>query len=120
MQNQLTLPDKSEFYNEISGPISDEDYKRAQTAYDDLKCENMYDYLLYYLKLDVLLLVDIFTNFRKICLLEDGLDPVHYLTLPHYSWDSALKRLPCKLTHLPSQLNIMSSFNVGFEEALHL
>ena len=93
---------KATFNDLTKRDISDEDYTYACNMFTQLGCSNMYEYLLYYLKADVLLLADVFSKFRNVCLKEDGLDPVHYLTTPHFSWDTALKKLPCRLTHLPS------------------
>ena len=44
-----------------------------------------------YLLGDVLNLVDIIEDFRRMSMREDQLDPLHYLTLPSLSLDSALK-----------------------------
>ncbi|XP_036146767.1 uncharacterized protein LOC118646925 [Monomorium pharaonis] len=44
-----------------------------------------------YLKTDVLLLADVFENFRDKCIESYGLDPAHYYTLPGYTWDAMLK-----------------------------
>jgi len=44
-----------------------------------------------YLKMDVLLLIDIFENFRDICIKSYDLDPEHYYTLPGFTWDVMLK-----------------------------
>ena len=41
-----------------------------------------------YLKTDVLLLTDVFENFRDMCLSYYGLDPVYYYyTLPNFAFD---------------------------------
>ena len=53
--------------------------------------QTMGDYHDLYLKTDVLLLADVFENFRKKCLEYNGLDPAHYYTAPGLSWDAALK-----------------------------
>ena len=44
-----------------------------------------------YLNLDVLLLADVFENFRQTCILDYGLDPAHYYTLPGFTFDAYLK-----------------------------
>ena len=53
--------------------------------------QTMGDYHDLYLKTDVLLLADVFENFRKKCLEYYGLDPAHYYTAPGLSWESSLK-----------------------------
>ena len=44
-----------------------------------------------YLKTYVLLLTDVFENFRDMCLSYYGLDPVYYYTLPNFAFDAMLK-----------------------------
>lgn len=44
-----------------------------------------------YLKSDILLLADVFQNFRKTSLQYYKLDPCHYFTSPGLSWDAMLK-----------------------------
>ena len=41
-----------------------------------------------YLKSDILLLADVFENFRKTCLQYYKLDPYHCFTSPGLSWDT--------------------------------
>jgi hypothetical protein len=45
----------------------------------------------------VLLLADIFENFRNLSIEEYGLDPAHNCTLPGYAWDCMLKLTKVKL-----------------------
>ena len=58
---------------------------------DAFKIRNLGEYHDLYLKTDVLLLADVFENFRKTCLNHYRLDSSHYMTLPGLSWDAMLK-----------------------------
>ena len=49
------------------------------------------DYHNLYPKSDVLLLADLFENFRKTCLKYYSLDPTHYFKSPGLAWDACLK-----------------------------
>ena len=51
----------------------------------------MKDYHTLYNLSDVQLLVDIFENFRSICMNHYRLDPAWYLSAPSLAWDAALK-----------------------------
>jgi hypothetical protein len=57
----------------------------------------MEDYHDLYLETDVLLLADVFENFRKVARKLYGLDPCYYCTLPSYGWDAMLKMTKIKL-----------------------
>ena len=46
---------------------------------------------------DVLLLADIFENFRNFSMTNYGLDPAHFTTAPVLSWTAALKYTEVKL-----------------------
>ena len=49
-----------------------------------------------YLKSDILLLADVFENFRKTCLQYFKRDPCHYFTSPGLSWDAVFKMTDIK------------------------
>ena len=49
------------------------------------------DYHDLYLKIDVLLLADVFEKFISTCLDYYRLDPCHYFSSPGLSWDAMLK-----------------------------
>ena len=92
------LPSKEEFYSLLNDEhISDEDYEHAQNVWNTFSLKNMGDYHDLYLKSDVLLLTDVFENFRKICLEYYKLDPCHYFTSPGLSWDAMLNMTNIKL-----------------------
>ena len=57
----------------------------------------MGDYHDLYLKSDILLLADVFENFRSTCLQYYKLDPCHYYTSSGLSWDATLKMTDIKL-----------------------
>lgn len=93
-----SLPSIDKFYNELEGKdISLDDYKRANEVWDLFGCKTIGDYSDLYLKSDVLLLTDIFENFRNTSLTTYQLDPAQYLTSPGLSWEAMLKMTGVKL-----------------------
>ena len=92
------LPRKEEFYSILNDEhISDEDYEHAQDVWNTFSLKNMGEYHDLYLQSDILLLADVFENFRKTCLEYYKLDPCHYFTSPGLSWDAMLKMTDIKL-----------------------
>jgi hypothetical protein len=90
--DETRIPHREAFFDNLSQThISEDDYQRAQKAWNDFECRTMKDYMLAYLKMDVHQLADIFENFRLLTLQEDGLDPAHYFSTPGLSWDAAFK-----------------------------
>ena len=90
--NETELPTKEEFYSILNNEhISDEDYCHAQKVWNTFQLQTMGEYHNLYLKSDILLLADVFENFRKTCLQCYKLDPCHYFTSPGLSWDAMLK-----------------------------
>lgn len=70
----------------------EEDYKRAQNVWKSMNCTTFYDYLSLYLKTDVVLLADVFEEYRSMCMRNYKLDPCHYYTAPGLSWDAMLRK----------------------------
>ena len=92
------LPSKEDFYSILNDEhISDEDYQHAQNVWKKFNLKNMGEYHDLYLQSDILLLADVFENFRKTCLKYYKLDPCHYFTSPALSWDAMLKMTNIKL-----------------------
>ena len=92
------LPPKKSFYSRLTGEdISDEDYEHAQKVWEVFEMEHLQDYHNLYNETVVLLLADVFENFRNICMENYKLDPAHYHTAPGLSWDACLKMTNVKL-----------------------
>ena len=90
--NKTELPTKEEFYSILNNEhISDEDYCHANKVWNTFQLQTMGEYHNLYLKSDILLLADVFENFRKTCLQYYKLDPCHYFSSPGLSWDAMLK-----------------------------
>ena len=86
------LPPKEAFYSRLTGEgISDEDYEHAEKVWKVFGMKTLQDYHDLYNVTDVLLLADVFENFRNICLDNYKLDPAHYFTAPGLAWDACLK-----------------------------
>ena len=90
--SETQLPPKEEFYSKLNDEdITDDDYQHAIRVWNTFGCKTIRDYHDLYLKSDVLLLADVFENFRKTCLKHYKLDPAHYYTSPGLAWDACLK-----------------------------
>ena len=91
--NETKLPPNSEFYSIFNDShITDDDYEHAQKIWKEFNMNSIKDYHDLYLESDVLLLADVFENFREVCQRNYKLDPAWYLTSPGLSWDSMLKK----------------------------
>ncbi|KAK3800107.1 hypothetical protein RRG08_015073 [Elysia crispata] len=63
---ETQLPPKEAFYSKLSGEhISDSDYEHAQRVWKTFGCQTLGNYADLYCRTDVLLLADVFENFRK-------------------------------------------------------
>ena len=89
---ETKLPPKKAFYSRLSGKgITKGDYKHALNVWNVFIMKTFLDYHELYNETDVLLLADVFENFRDLCLKIYGLDPAHYFTAPGLAWDACLK-----------------------------
>jgi len=102
--NKDCLPTKEEFFNVLSqSPCSEENYQRAQKAWEGFNCNSFKDYMLAYLNLDILQLADIFEAFRNFVMIYYGIDPAHYCSSPAVSWDAMLKMTGVKIELITDQ-----------------
>ena len=95
--DQTELPTKDQFYSILNDQhITNDEYEKRK-VWKAFKIQTMGEYHDLYLGSDILLLTDVFENFRKTCLEYYKLDPCHYFTSPGLSWDAVLKMTNIKL-----------------------
>src|SRR5690606_41889129 len=106
--NSPSFPTIEQCYSKLNKEdLSPEDYERALKVWNEFSIKYMGEYHDIYLTTDVLLLADVFENFRKNCLAFYKLDPVHYYTLPGFAWDACLKMTGVKLDVFSEKQNDM-------------
>ena len=90
---KIKKPPKQEaFYSKLTGQgINNVNYRHVLNVWKTWKMKTFKEYLELYNVTDVLLLADVFENFRDVCLKNYGLDPVYYYTAPGLAWDACLK-----------------------------
>ncbi|GFS98101.1 c2H2-type domain-containing protein [Trichonephila clavipes] len=100
-----SFPSKDKVFNVLTqSHISDNDYAHATLVYNTFNCKTFADYLKLYQLTDVILLAEVFNNFRKLSLKNYELDPIHYISLSDLTFDAGLKF--CKI-----ELQLLSEVN---------
>ncbi|XP_070529802.1 uncharacterized protein [Cardiocondyla obscurior] len=93
----VCLPPRESFYSSLTDDtVSENDYAHAIDIWQRFSIQTLGEYSDLYLKTDVLLLADIFENFRDSCIVSYKLDPAYYYTLPGFTWDAMLKHTGVK------------------------
>lgn len=93
-----SLPPIEQFFSHLTNStVSQDEYRHACNVWDTFNIKSIQEYAELYLKTDVLLLVDVFEKFRKVCSDTYQLDPLHYYTAPGLAFDSMLKITDVKL-----------------------
>ncbi|XP_011630932.1 uncharacterized protein LOC105423012 [Pogonomyrmex barbatus] len=87
---EIELPPIEAFYSSLTGETVS-DYEHARRVWKRFRVRTLGKYSHLYLKTDVLLLANVFENFRDTCMESYSLDPAHYFTLLGYTWDAMLK-----------------------------
>ena len=77
--------------------IIDGDYRHAKRLFKSLTNKNLGDYHDLHVQSDILLLADVFDNFRNMCMKVYGLDPAHFLSAPELVWQACLKKTEVEL-----------------------
>ena len=71
--------------------ISEDNYQRAQRVWEEFGICDLGDYHDLYLRMNVVLLANVFEAFRDTCLKHYKLDPAHFYTSPGLAWRACLK-----------------------------
>jgi len=96
--SERSLPPKDKFYSRLNDEdVTDDDYNHAKTVWKEFDMKTLRDYLELYSITDVLLLADVFENFRDVCLEHYRLDPAWCYTEPGLSWDAMMKTTKIKV-----------------------
>ena len=118
--NDTKLPPREAFYSKLSGRgIKEKDYNHAWNVWNTFKMKTFKEYHELYNITDVLLLADVFENFRDICLKIYGLDPVYYFTAPGLAWDACLKMTNIDL-ELLSDPDMLLMFEKGIRGGISI
>ena len=114
------IPSKEAFYSRLNEEgISDEDYEHVKKVWKVYEMKTLQDYHDLYNVTDVLLLADVFENFRNICMENYELDPAHYFTAPGLAWDACLKITDVEL-ELLSDIDMLLMIEKGIRGGISM
>ena len=78
---ETKLPPREAFYSKLNMVgVREEDYEHTRRVWKEFGLKDLGEYHDLYLKNDVILLANVFEEFRKVCLKNYGLDPAHFYT----------------------------------------
>ena len=116
--NEKELPTKDQFYSILNDQhITDDEYNHAKEVWNTFMIRTLGHYHDLYLVSDVLLLTEVFENFRKTCMQYYKLDPCHYFTSPGLSWDAMLKMTNIKL-ELMTDIDMFQFIEKGMHDGV--
>ena len=77
--DETLLPNREAFYSNLNiENITGTDYRHASKVFKEFKLKNLGEYHDLYIKSDILLLADVFENFRNMCIKVYELDPANF------------------------------------------
>ncbi|GFS99851.1 uncharacterized protein TNCV_1063021 [Trichonephila clavipes] len=95
---ETQLPPQSALFNSLTNEnVSREDYEYAHHIWNIFQMHTLGDYHDLYVTVDVLLLSDIFENFRTLCQNYYKINPCHTYTAPGLAWQACLKMTKVRL-----------------------
>ena len=113
-------PPQKAFYSKLKGKkINDYNYKHVLNVWKTWNMKTFKEYLVLYNITDVLLLADVFENFRDICLKNYELDPVYFYTAPGLAWEAMLKMTGVNL-ELLSNIDMLLMIEKGIRGGISI
>ena len=106
------LVSQSAFYNSMTNShISDENYQLAREVWKTFKMKTMQDYMETYCMCDTLILAEVFEMFRMESIVNFGMDPTHFISLPGFAFKAFLKKTDVELEYItdPNIFEMLSS-----------
>ena len=106
------LVPQSAFYNSMTNSnISDENYQLATEVWKAFKMKTMREYMETYCMCDTLILAEVFEMFRMESIVNFGMDPTHFISLPGFGFNAFLKKTDVKLEYItdPDIFGMLSS-----------
>ena len=99
---------KEDFWSTLtqSYPI-DDDLKRTHELIENYKIKNDQEVTMLYLKMDVLLLGDVFENFVEKSTLMYGINPLYSYSAPGYTWKAGLKLTNIELDYIREKILLL-------------
>ena len=111
--DEMELPPKEAFRSNLNvSDISDHDYSHAQNVWKGFDMKNLGEYHDLYLKIDAILLSNVFEAFRSTCLMLYSLNPAHFYTSPGLAWQACLKKMGTEL-ELLTDPDMLLMFEIG-------
>ena len=89
-----SLVEKTDVHNSMTvRGITDDQYKRAQTVWKTFQMTTTREYMETYSLSDTLLLCEVFERFKNESMINFGIEPGHFLSLPGFAYQAFLKLL---------------------------
>ena len=115
--NETRLPPIDKFYSKLNGVGI-----HATSVWNESGIRNLGEYHDLYLRTDVVLLANVFEEFRNTFMKHYGLDPANFYTSPSLAWKACLKKTGIKLELLtdPDMLLMFEAgIRGGITQAVH-
>ena len=96
--NETLLSQKENFYSHLNmEDITDAGYAHTKRVCKDFEIKHLGEFNGLHFHSDILLLADVFENFRNMCLKIYEVDPAKFISTSGLAWKAALKKTTVKL-----------------------